>query len=125
MSASAGLGGFKLLQGTRSTPSRWVFRDRGRGSNEPCRPLRCVSLLLHLTPESLRPSECVRQNRGSAPALRPDVCALGQLNNPQLRVPRVCRSQRAPGSLRQGDSLLLFLLERRDFVLLILSEIKL
>lgn len=55
MSASAGLADSSCCRDAVSTPSDGCSGTESRRANEPCHPLRFVSLLLHVTPESLRP----------------------------------------------------------------------
>lgn len=95
-------GGFKLKPETLclDPPPDGCSRDRAVASTVMVALEMLVVLLLHLTPESLRPEE-VRQN-GAQPLLRPDVQVLGQLNNPLCCVVFKVHSRKSEsaGSLR-------------------------
>ena len=74
---------------TRSRPRQMGVPGQSRRSNELCRPLKFMSLLLHVIHESLRPELVYKAE--SELSSGSQTSGLGQLNHPQLWMPRVCR----------------------------------
>ena len=113
---------------TRSRPRQLGVPGQSRRSNELCRPLKFMSLLLHVIHESLRPelgykaeSELSSGSQTSglcSRAIKPSTA----MDASRLQKVRKCLEACVRVTAERAAS---FLLEREDFVSLILSEIKL
>ena len=127
MSASAGLANPGCCRDAVSTRQMGV-PGQSRRSNELCRPLKFMSLLLHVIHESLRPELVYKaEPELSSSSQTSGLCSRAIKPSTAMDASRLQKVRKCLEACVRVtvESLLLFLLEREDFVLLILSEIKL
>ena len=113
---------------TRSQPCQMGVPGQSRRSNELCRPLKFMSLLLHVIHESLRPELVYKaESELSSGSQTSGLCSRAikpstAMDASRLQKVRKCLEACVRVTAERAAS---FLLEREDFVSLILSEIKL
>ena len=113
---------------TRSRPCQMGVPGQSCRSNELCRPLKFMSLLLHVIHESLRPELVYKaEPELSSSSQTSGLCSRAIKPSTAMDASRLQKVRKCLEACVRvtAESLLLFLLEREDFVLLILSEIKL
>lgn len=101
---------------------------QSRRSNELCRPLKFMSLLLHVIHESLRPELVYKaESELSSGSQTSGLCSRAIKPSTAMDASCLQKVRKCLEGCVQvtAESLLFFLLEREDFVSLILSEIKL
>lgn len=113
---------------TRSRPRQMGVPGQSRRSNELRCPLKFMSLLLHVIHESLRPELVYKaESELSSGSQTSGLCSRAIKPSTAMDASRLQKVRKCLEACVRvtAESLLLFLLEREDFVSLILSEIKL